>query len=318
MSIAAMNWALSMIAAGRAGSTSTKLVLMQLANRADPEGICWPGHEKTASDLDLGERTVAEAIKTLKGNGLLQVERRTDLAGRDLPNRYHLCINLVPPPPRRGKLTGADSAGGVADPATRGAKPAGRSAQPAPETKALNRSSKPKKAVAPEQVEAAAAFPLQGKKGRRRASGIVTWDPDDLQYAGRVEAEFPSDVLAEAVTRVSARKNLRGNPTSPTPYLIEEEARRVVRERLAREQERAKRERHERAYMEAAKKPKFDLAAYQAALERAGSFRDVVLHSTYQAYGTPEAWVPRPEWGLSDADVAAIRVGIPDRRLDPP
>ena len=60
-----------------------------------------------------------------------------------------------------------------------------------------------------------------------------------------------------------------------------------------------------------------DLGSYQAALERAVSHRDAVLLSTYQAAGTPEAWVPRPEWGLTDADVAAIRAFIPNRSQDP-
>lgn len=99
MSIAAQNWALGMIAGKRVGrSASTKLVLWRFADRADPNGKCWPGHETTAVDLDISPSTVAAAIRELSNLGLLRIERSCDAAGRDLPNIYHLRLDLDPPP----------------------------------------------------------------------------------------------------------------------------------------------------------------------------------------------------------------------------
>lgn len=59
-----------------------------------------------------------------------------------------------------------------------------------------------------------------------------------------------------------------------------------------------------------------DLDSYNRALERAGAFRDAIVMSTYHAAGTPSAWVPRPEWGLSAEDIETIRSCIPDRSKD--
>lgn len=69
-----------------------KLVLLRLADRADPAGKCWPGHEKTAADLGISETTVKNAIRGLESAGLIQIERQK-IGGRDATNIYHLQID---------------------------------------------------------------------------------------------------------------------------------------------------------------------------------------------------------------------------------
>ena len=93
MSARATAWAWSQIASGRGGSPVSKLVLLRLADRADPEGLCWPGHDRTASDLNVSLKAVKETIRSLEKEGLVTIRRRQDDQGRDLPNLYFLPIN---------------------------------------------------------------------------------------------------------------------------------------------------------------------------------------------------------------------------------
>ena len=93
MSARAQAWAWAQIAAGRGGSPVSKLVLLRLADRADPEGRCWPGHDRTASDLNVSVKAVKETIRALEKEGLVIIERRQDDQGRDLPNLYFLPID---------------------------------------------------------------------------------------------------------------------------------------------------------------------------------------------------------------------------------
>ncbi len=91
-----MAWAWSQIAAGRVpGGPGAALVLLRLADRADPEGKCWPGHQRTAADLNLAQSTVRSSIRSLESVGLLAVEAR-EVEGRDASNLYHLHIDGAP------------------------------------------------------------------------------------------------------------------------------------------------------------------------------------------------------------------------------
>lgn len=90
MSARATAWAWQQIAAGRAGTVACRLVLLKLADRADDLGKCWPGHERTAADLQISERAARDAALYLEKCGLLLVERRQDRAGRDISNMYRL------------------------------------------------------------------------------------------------------------------------------------------------------------------------------------------------------------------------------------
>ncbi|BAP87760.1 hypotjetical protein [Burkholderiales bacterium GJ-E10] len=92
MSARAAAWAWGIVSAGRIPSPSGKLVLLKMADRADPEGRCWPGHERTAADCGLSESSVKAALRDLTEAGLLSVERRRDAQGRDLPNIYLLSL----------------------------------------------------------------------------------------------------------------------------------------------------------------------------------------------------------------------------------
>lgn len=111
MSSAAQAWAWQVIRAGRSPTATCSLVLIRLADRADSEGQCWPGHECTARDLSIGERTVRESIAELRNRGLLVVEARTAANGRQISNLYRLPID------GRGAdlATQAKSARGVGD-----------------------------------------------------------------------------------------------------------------------------------------------------------------------------------------------------------
>ena len=99
MSAKAMAWAWSQIAAGRVpGGPGAALVLLRLADRADPEGKCWPGHQRTAADLQVAQSTVRSAIRALESVGLLAVEAR-EVEGRNFSNLYFLAVdNLFPEP----------------------------------------------------------------------------------------------------------------------------------------------------------------------------------------------------------------------------
>ncbi len=93
MSARATAWAWQQIAAGRAGTTASRLVLLKLADRADDDGRCWPGHDRTAADLQISERAARDAALFLESAGLLQVERRQDRSGRNLSNVYSLPVD---------------------------------------------------------------------------------------------------------------------------------------------------------------------------------------------------------------------------------
>lgn len=220
MSVAAQAWAFAMIAGERVGrSASTKLVLIRLADRADPSGTCWPGYERTAVDLDMAPSTVAAAIRELESRGLLRTERTRDAAGRDLHNIYHLRLEATPPPypdakrhelRRRRKKAGAgvlefgtplsNTRAGVSDSGT--------------ETKQTtrNRSSSTHAIDAPQAYRAAAA---SRKVRHQRSSGIVWYEPvDSLSEVERIEATYDRQEIVDAIAEIPAAKQ-------PVPGVIE-------------------------------------------------------------------------------------------------
>lgn len=312
MSITALHWALGMIAGGRAGSTATKLVLLRLADRADPVGVCWPGHETTARDLDIGQSTVVGAVRWLAINGLLQIERRKDSAGRDLPNRYHLSIDVTPPPARRKLKESPAGDRGVPDAGTRGADRGTGATARAPEPPKNN----PKKAEAATAATAAASKKSNHdqKPGApyQIVDGVRVWrGTDDAARLTQLRATVDVGTFAGIVMRLQEPRLVSHVEAAVAAHLQAEAA--VARK--AEAMQRATTRAAERELRRAAA-PRLDLVAYQSALERAGEHLDEVLRSIYAAKGTPDAWVPSPEWGLSDQDVAAIRAFVPDRRFD--
>ncbi len=93
MSTEAMAWAWRIISSTQLKCLNS-LVLLRLADRADPRGVCWPGHERTAQDLQASERGVRAAIQDLKNLGLIKIEHRHDAQGRNLSNLYYLNLSL--------------------------------------------------------------------------------------------------------------------------------------------------------------------------------------------------------------------------------
>lgn len=207
-----------MIAAGLVPTSTARVVLLKLADRADDQGKCWPGHERTARDCDISLRGARDAHAALEKAGILLVERRQDTAGRDLPNVYRLPIfgatgggaNFAPPP----------------------ASPASGGEQNAPESNKTNltRDSSSTTSIT---TDGAAATPAirttsaAGKRRRVRPSGIVTWTDDDDLEAVRIERGHSENEIGAAIMA------LAGTGKQPVPGLIAGEIERQRRTRLA-------------------------------------------------------------------------------------
>lgn len=71
-------------------STTDKAVLTALATYASAERYSFPSVRAIADDLQLSERTVQYALRTLEGIGAIQVERRSDDNGRCTSNGYRI------------------------------------------------------------------------------------------------------------------------------------------------------------------------------------------------------------------------------------
>ncbi len=237
-----MAWGWSIIHSGiLENKTAAKLVLLKLADRADPEGRCWPGHQRTARDLWLSKTVVKESIRMFQQLNLLQVEHRKCDEGDYISNIYLLNLNFVPleqgeetqeeevvvghsaPHPGRWLGGGAFSAppGSLSAPRVGHSPPQG-GAESAPESKrepAIQKKQQHARARVPSPADAgegesAAAEPVEkkGKARRVRPSGLVTWGADDRHEAERLEQQTPAAELAAAVAaeRAAGRDPLPG------------------------------------------------------------------------------------------------------------
>ena len=74
-------------------SSTDKLVLMMLADRADDQGRCWPSVPCLMSDTLLCERAVRKAIAALQELGFVTVVHRSGLV-----SSYHLDLSPTPAP----------------------------------------------------------------------------------------------------------------------------------------------------------------------------------------------------------------------------
>lgn len=88
MSIKAMQWAWEQ----NIPSSSRKLVLLALADRANDDGECWPGIASLSEKCSIPRRTLIRALADLEAHGLLQVKHRQGASGR-MTNLYRLPIN---------------------------------------------------------------------------------------------------------------------------------------------------------------------------------------------------------------------------------
>ena len=69
-----------------------KIVLLALADIADDEGVCWPGHRSLAAKCSVTVRTVQRTIAALQAQGQLLIEPRYRQDGSRSSNRYRLPI----------------------------------------------------------------------------------------------------------------------------------------------------------------------------------------------------------------------------------
>ena len=88
-----------------------KIVLLALADIADDEGICWPGHRSLAAKCSVTVRTVQRTIAALQAQGQLLIEPRYRQDGSRSSNRYRLPIETP-----HDKLSWGDDAGVVGPP----------------------------------------------------------------------------------------------------------------------------------------------------------------------------------------------------------
>lgn len=191
MSARALSWAWQQVGQEDLPAAA-KLVLLRLADRSDPEGKCWPGHQRTAADLQLSETSVKNAIRLLEGSGLIKVSPQK-IGGRDMTNVYILQIS-----------------GEGANSAPRGAKNgAGEGANSAPESKDKNR---PKERARGGARAAGGQAPPRPPRSRRggfqfevdQQTGIHHFpnDPSDAQALERIK-QHKATAVREAVEAAS-------------------------------------------------------------------------------------------------------------------
>jgi hypothetical protein len=157
------------------------------------------GHMRAV--LDLSEHVWVSIRSELESAGYYSQTRSRDAAGKIVWLREVSDTPAPPPSPKPSRMDttmhGVAMHGGVGD-------------------IALSKNHDHAACTAP----AAVAPPGGGKRRRTRPSGIDTWDADDEAEAIRIEATYPADDIAAACRAISARRNAKGNPTSPVPGLV--------------------------------------------------------------------------------------------------
>jgi hypothetical protein len=78
MSLAATRWAWS----APIENSGQRLVLLNLADRANKQGECWPSQKRIARDTKLSERSVRGRMKELEEIGLIERRHRKNDGGR--------------------------------------------------------------------------------------------------------------------------------------------------------------------------------------------------------------------------------------------
>ena len=211
MSARSMAWGWLVIFSGiLENKNAAKLVLLRFCDRADPDGICWPGHNKTAADLGLSKTIVKESVKLFESLDLLRIQHRMSNEGDPTSNLYILNLNLEfcteakkgvgqPVPHPESAPGGALSAPPVGQPVPQGGALADPELKKEP-VRVTSSSARVARVPAQAQAGATAAAGQRASKARReRASGLVTWDAADRAAAERIEQQIPADELAGAV-----------------------------------------------------------------------------------------------------------------------
>ncbi|WP_235568983.1 helix-turn-helix domain-containing protein [Pseudomonas aeruginosa] len=90
-------------------SPAQKAVLISLADQANDQGVCWPAVDSIAMRCCLSKRAVQQAIKWLRGAGIVSVEERQGRstmysvtpAAYAPPQEMHPPPQMLHPHPRR-------------------------------------------------------------------------------------------------------------------------------------------------------------------------------------------------------------------------
>jgi hypothetical protein len=90
MSVKAINWAFE-----QQLTPTEKVLLLALADHANDDGVCFPGHKRLERKCSLSRSTIKRGIRSLKSKGLLVIEERTDKSGRQTSNVYTLDLTKV-------------------------------------------------------------------------------------------------------------------------------------------------------------------------------------------------------------------------------
>jgi len=86
MSWQASSWALKQ----RVGDPILKILLLAVANYADPEGRCWPKVETLSFDSEVSKRTIQRKLAELQELGFIEVSARFDAGGKQTSSLIQL------------------------------------------------------------------------------------------------------------------------------------------------------------------------------------------------------------------------------------
>lgn len=78
--------------------TTTKFVLVTLADLADEQHSCWPGQVWIAGQVGASVRTVRNALDKLESEGYIVRQARPIRTGGRRSDRYVLQVDRVDPP----------------------------------------------------------------------------------------------------------------------------------------------------------------------------------------------------------------------------
>ena len=123
--------------------------------------------------------------------------------------------------------------------------------------------------------------PIQGKRRRKRPSGIVTWVPEDEEEALRIEAVASPDDIVNAIARLCR------NEKQPVPGMVAIELERMASEEQ-RERQRSEDEKRHQSALNA--KPEDDVSAFEIGLKlMPNTVRESVLARRSSAQPAPGA-----------------------------
>lgn len=195
--------------------------LAALCTYTDQNGWAWPSTSTIADKLGVSRQLVSRCLHDLKAWGFVEIRAQRGDDGGQTSNLYRVLFDVgepVAPPATSGVAPPATS--DVAAPAT------SRGCTNAPVNVPLNAAAA--RAPARTAVDASAHQEQEKRQKRRivRASGIVTWTPDDHPEAGRIEQRHGVDAIGAAVAALAAAGK------EPVPGLV---AREIDRQRRAHE-----------------------------------------------------------------------------------